>query len=90
MKVTTGPQSPLIPTSTGAHRRTKLALIGGAFGLFALVALGTALVLEGPKRVAEEPAPAAVAPAKAAATKKISSSHGSTAGRGAPLNNQAS
>jgi outer membrane lipoprotein SlyB len=85
MKVITGPQSPLIPTSTGTLRRTKLALIGGAFGLFALGALGTALVLEGPKTVAE-PAVAVAAPAKV--TKAGPGLHEGKAGRATPLETQ--
>jgi outer membrane lipoprotein SlyB len=89
MKVTVGPQSPLIPTittTTTTLKRTRLALIGGAFGLFALGALGTALVLEGPKVVSE--APAMVSPATgplAAKKNSASNSHEVASSRSVPL-----
>ena len=90
MKVITGPQSPLIPTATATTlKRTKLALIGGAFGLFALGALGTALVLEGPKSSTDEPTVVTPAPAKAVTQHKSGSNgHESASSRGAPLETQ--
>lgn len=91
MKVITGPQSPLIPTSTATLKRTKLALIGGAFGLFALGALGTALVLEGPTRAVDEPAAATTAAVVAAPPKIAKASpgkHESAVGRSTPLDTQ--
>jgi len=48
MKVLTGPHAPLQPAAELPGHRQKMALIGGAFGLFSLGALATALVLEGP------------------------------------------
>jgi outer membrane lipoprotein SlyB len=88
MKVTIGPQSPLIPTTT-TLRRTKLALIGGAFGLFALGALGTALVLEGPKVVSEAPVTDTPATGQVAIKKHgVGSSHEVASSRAAPLDSQ--
>lgn len=90
MKVITGPQSPLIPTATATTlKRTKLALIGGAFGLFALGALGTALVLEGPRRAVDEPeAAAAIVAAPPKIAKAGPGKHESAVGRSTPLDTQ--
>jgi outer membrane lipoprotein SlyB len=88
MKITVGPQSPLIPTTTTTLKRTRLALIGGAFGLFALGALGTALVLEGPKVVTEAPAMVSPAPGQVAQKKNSVGSHAVASSRSVPLETQ--
>jgi outer membrane lipoprotein SlyB len=78
MKVLNGLPVTLQPGALPTRRLPRFALIGAAFGLFALGALGAALVLEGPSRATAAPPAPLAAVARGANT--AARAHGSDIG----------